>query len=71
MYLERFKVTFENNQPRSATKIDWKSPGSIKIGRNGNKHFVDWYVVYSTNEMDAMEQAAFGLDDTLRSFLSN
>ncbi len=71
MQLERYKVTFRNNKPSSAAKIDWKAPGSIKIGRDGDKRFVDWYVVYGTNEMDAIEKAAFGLDDTLKSFLSN
>ena len=66
MMLREYKVRFRNNKPVNADPLNnsiYESP--IKCSQQGNNRFVNWLVVFGTDEKDAISNARKMLNDYL------
>lgn len=66
MVLREYKVNFRNNRPVAASpmnNLNYESP--IKCSQKGHNRFVNWLVVFATDEKDAISNAKEMLHDYL------
>ena len=69
--MNRYKVHFQDNKATSATIIDGTDEqGAIKLSREKGVHKVEWFIVYSDTEKNAIELAASVVERTWGSMLN-
>ena len=55
--MNKYKVSFTNNKAVSAQKLSDESESYLKIGDQGKRKVVEWFVVSGDDENDAMQYA--------------
>lgn len=57
--MKGYKVIFEDNKPVLARLVEsFDNNEIVKLTRKGGKRFMNWLVVYSDSEEDALEIAS-------------
>ncbi len=70
MILREYKVSFRNNKAVGADSVHGTSyQNLIECSKKGAKRFINWLVVFATDERDAIKNADEMVHDYLESHL--